>query len=265
MDQPSTTPRPETGAVFVKGDTLPMMIIPAIDLKGGRCVRLIQGKKDRETVYSNNPADVAQQWQAAGAEMIHVVDLDGAFAGAPQNDEAVEKILAAVDIPVEFGGGLRTDDDVNKVIDLGVSRAIIGTKAASAPEWIGELCQRHPGKIAAGIDARNGMVALEGWVETANTRAVDLAMKMAELGVCAIIFTDISRDGMLSGPNLPATEELAARVSVPVIASGGVSSLDDVRALAKMNVSGAIIGKALYTGAIDLAEAIRLSKQREEA
>ena len=239
-----------------------MIIIPAIDLKGGRCVRLIQGEKHRETVYSDNPPDVARRWHAAGAEMIHVVDLDGAFEGKPHNTEVVASIVEAVDVPIELGGGLRTTADVDAAIELGVARAIIGTRAAATPEWIGELCKRHPGKIAAGIDARDGMVAVEGWTETSTVGAADLARKMADLGACAIIFTDISRDGMLAGPNLAATQALAACVSVPVIASGGVSSLDDIRKLMSINVSGAIIGKALYTGAIDLEEAIGLTKKK---
>ena len=240
-----------------------MIIIPAIDLKNGRCVRLVQGEKDRETVYSDSPADVARKWQAAGAEMMHVVDLDGAFSGKPQNIDAVAAILEAVTIPVELGGGLRTDADVDAVIGLGIARAIIGTRATDSPEWIGELCKRHPGKIAAGIDARDGMVAVEGWIEDSGIYATDLAQEMAGLGVCAIIFTDISRDGMLIGPNFAATQAIAASVSVPVVASGGVSSLDDVRRLKATDVSAAIIGKALYTGAIDLAEAIRLAKNGE--
>jgi len=237
-----------------------MIIIPAIDLKGGQCVRLVQGEKERSTVYSQNPAEVARKWQAAGAQWIHVVDLDGAFAGSPQNLDSLRAILAAIDTPVEFGGGLRTDADVDAVIELGVSRAIIGTRAAVSPQWMGELCRRHPGRIAAGIDARDGMVALAGWVEASSIKAVDLAKQMAGLGVSAIIFTDISKDGMLSGPNFNATQALAEAVPVPVIASGGVSSLDDVRRLTTMKVHAAIIGKALYTGAIDLAEAIRVGR-----
>ena len=237
-----------------------MIIIPAIDLKGGQCVRLVQGEKERSTVYSQNPAEVARKWQAAGAQWIHVVDLDGAFAGSPQNLDSLRAILAAIDTPVEFGGGLRTDADVDAVIELGVSRAIIGTRAAVSPQWMGELCRRHPGRIAAGIDARDGMVALAGWVEASSIKAVDLAKQMAGLGVSAIIFTDISKDGMLSGPNFNATQALAEAVPVPVIASGGVSSLDDVRRLTTMKVHAAIIGKALYTGANDLAEAIRVGR-----
>jgi len=238
-----------------------MIIIPAIDLKGGRCVRLLQGQKDRETVYSHDPAEVARRWQAAGAEMIHVVDLDGAFGGAPRNLDSVRAIAAAVDTPFQFGGGLRTDEAVDTALAAGAARVIIGTKAASSPEWIAQLCRRHPGRIAAGIDARAGKVALEGWVEATDIDAVDLAQRMADAGVCAIIFTDISRDGMLTGPNAAATAELAAQVPVPVIASGGVSSLDDVRTLARLNISGAIIGKALYTGDIDLAEAIGVARE----
>jgi len=237
-----------------------MIIIPAIDLKGGRCVRLVQGEKAKETVYSQNPAEVAGKWQAAGAEWIHVVDLDGAFAGSPRNLDALRAILNAVATPVEFGGGLRTDADVDAVIALGVSRAIIGTKAAATPQWMGELCRRHPGRIAAGIDARDGMVALAGWTEASSVKAIDLAKQMAGLGVCAIIFTDISKDGMLSGPNFAATQAMANAVPIPVIASGGVSSLDDVRKLATMRVAGAIIGKALYTGAVDLSEAISTAR-----
>jgi len=237
-----------------------MIVIPAIDLKGGRCVRLLQGEKDRETVYSENPAEVAVRWQNAGAEMIHVVDLDGAFEGVPRNRAQLESILAAVQTPVEFGGGLRTDADVDGVIEMGVARAIIGTKAAASPGWMAELCRRHPGKIAAGIDARDGMAALEGWTESSKIKATDLAHRMAEIGVAAIIFTDISRDGMLTGPNIEATAALADEVDVPVIASGGVSSLDDIRKLKQTNVAGVIVGKALYSGAIDLAEAVKISK-----
>ena len=237
-----------------------MIIIPAIDLKEGRCVRLVQGAKDSETIYSKNPAEVARRWQAAGAEMIHVVDLDGAFTGKPQNLPALASILQTVDVPVEFGGGLRTDADVSVVITMGVARAIIGTQAAATPDWVRDMCLRHPGKIAAGIDARNGMVAVEGWTEASSIKAADLAKNMAALGVCAIIFTDISRDGMLAGPNFAATAALAEAVSVPVIASGGVSSLDDIRKLMATRVSGAIVGKALYAGTIDLAEAIRITK-----
>jgi len=237
-----------------------MIIIPAIDLKGGRCVRLVRGEKNRETVYSNAPSQVARKWAAAGAEMIHVVDLDGAFEGKPQNTDAVASIIEAVDVPIELGGGLRTSADVDAVLDLGAARAIIGTRAAASPRWIARLCKRYPGRIAAGIDARNGMVAVEGWTETSTVRAADLARKMADLGVCAIIFTDIARDGMLTGPNIAATKALADEVDVPVIASGGVSSLDDIRELMETNVSGVIVGKALYTGALDLEEAIRLTR-----
>ena len=238
-----------------------MIIIPAIDLKEGRCVRLLQGAKDKATVYSENPSDVARRWEEAGAEMIHVVDLDGAFAGKPQNLHVLASILQTVHVPVEFGGGLRTDADVDVVLKLGVARAIIGTKAAASPEWIAALCRRHPGKIAAGIDARDGIVAIEGWTEKSDVRAIDLAKRMAGLGVCAIIFTDISRDGMLTGPNYAATADIAAAVSVPVIASGGVASLEDVRKLMAIKVAGAIIGKALYSGAVDLKEAIGITKE----
>jgi len=224
-----------------------MIVIPAIDLKGGRCVRLLQGEKERETVYSENPAEVALRWQDAGAEMIHVVDLDGAFEGGPRNRAQLQAILDAVETPVEFGGGLRTDADVDTVIEMGVARAIIGTKAAASPDWMAELCRRHPGKIAAGIDARDGVVALEGWTESSQIKAADLARRMAKLGVAAIIFTDISRDGMLAGPNIEATAALADDLDVPVIASGGVSSLDDIRRLKQTKVAGVIVGKALYS------------------
>ena len=241
-----------------------MIIIPAIDIKAGRCVRLVQGAKDSETVYSANPVDVAKQWQAAGAEMIHVVDLDGAFAGKPQNIQVLASIRRAVDVPIEFGGGLRSHADVDVVVKLGVARAIIGTRAAISPEWIAELCRRHAGKIAAGIDAREGMVAVEGWTEGSDINAADLARRMAEAGVCAIIFTDIARDGMLTGVNVAATSALADEVPVPVIASGGVASLDDIRRLRETKVSGAIIGKALYAGTIDLSEAIKVAKGEEK-
>ncbi|HUW35233.1 MAG TPA: 1-(5-phosphoribosyl)-5-[(5-phosphoribosylamino)methylideneamino]imidazole-4-carboxamide isomerase [Planctomycetota bacterium] len=236
-----------------------MIVIPAIDIKAGRCVRLVQGAKDSETVYSANPVEVAKQWQEAGAEMIHVVDLDGAFAGKPQNIQVLASIRRAVDVPIEFGGGLRSYADVDVVLKLGVTRAIIGTRAVVSPEWIAELCRRHSGKIAAGIDARDGMVAVEGWTEGSDITAADLARRMAEAGVCAVIFTDIARDGMLTGVNVAAAATLADEVPVPVIASGGVASLDDIRRLRETKVSGAVIGKALYAGTIDLRDAIEVA------
>lgn len=241
-----------------------MIVIPAIDLKEGRCVRLEQGEMHRDTVFSDNPAEQVLKWQQAGAELLHLVDLDGAFAGQPKNKAAIEAILKALTIPAQLGGGIRDITTIEAYLSLGLSRVIIGTAAQRNPELVIEACQKFPGQIVVGIDAKNGMVAVQGWAEVTDITAVDLAKKFEDCGVSAIIYTDISRDGMMAGPNLEATKSLAEAISIPVIASGGVSSLKDIEnlmAIEASGISGAITGKAIYTGAIDLAEAIALTKR----
>ena len=237
-----------------------MDIIPAIDLLEGRCVRLYQGDYDQSQVFSENPVEVARQWVEQGAAQLHLVDLDGAKAGKPENWQAIEAIVRAINVPVQVGGGLRDRQRVADLLSLGVKRAILGTVAVEQPDLVGELSQAFPDQIVVGIDARDGRVATRGWLETSEVMAVDLAQRMADLGAAAIIYTDIKRDGTLKGPNLKALRELAGTVSIPVIASGGVSSLTDVLsllALEAQGVSGMIIGRALYTGDISLTEAVK--------
>jgi phosphoribosylformimino-5-aminoimidazole carboxamide ribotide isomerase len=237
-----------------------MEIIPAIDLLAGRCVRLYQGDYEQAQTFDENPVSVARQWADQGATRLHLVDLDGAKAGSQVNLEVIEAIVRAVDIPVEVGGGLRTDQSVERLLSTGVRWAILGTVAVEQPELVKQLCEAFPGRIIVGIDARNGKVATRGWLETSEVQATDLAQQMAMAGVAALIYTDIHRDGTLQGPNLEALRELADAVDVPVIASGGISSVTDLLsllALEPLGVTGAIVGRALYTGDILLDEALR--------
>ena len=237
-----------------------MILYPAIDLKGGECVRLLRGEMDAATVYNPDPASQARAFQDAGCAWIHVVDLDGAFAGEAVNGAAVRSILSAVDVPVQLGGGIRSRAHIDTWLEAGISRVILGTVALRDPELVIAACRDHPGRIAVGIDARGGKVAVEGWAETSEITATDLALKFEDAGVAAIIFTDIDRDGALQGPNLEATGALARALSTPVIASGGVSSLDDLRAIARLDkdgVAGAIVGRALYDGRVDVVGAVR--------
>lgn len=234
-----------------------MIILPAIDLKDGHCVRLRQGRADDATIYSDDPAAMARQWRDQGAQALHVVDLDGAFAGVPKHLAVVQQIVAAMgDIPVELGGGLRTDDDVRRALATGVARVIIGTRALADSEALRRLVQAHGDRIAVGIDARNGRVQVKGWVETSDTRATDLARRAADLGVATIIYTDTATDGMLAGTNVAAMDEMCRTVPCRIIASGGVSAPEHVRALTALghaNLYGAIVGKALYDGRTTLA------------
>lgn len=237
-----------------------MDVIPAIDLLEGRCVRLYQGDYERSQVFSENPVDIAKVWVDQGATRLHVVDLDGAKAGKIVNIGAIEAIAKSVTIPIEVGGGLRDRSSVQQLFDLGIQWGILGTVAVEQPQLVQELCQEFPGQIIIGIDARNGLVATRGWLETSEVLATQLAVQMQELGAAAIIYTDINRDGTLSGPNLDALRELAGAISIPVIASGGVSSVTDLLsllALETQGVTGVIVGKALYTGDIALTEALR--------
>ncbi|AFY36969.1 1-(5-phosphoribosyl)-5-((5-phosphoribosylamino)methylideneamino) imidazole-4-carboxamide isomerase [[Leptolyngbya] sp. PCC 7376] len=237
-----------------------MEVIPAIDLLGGQCVRLYQGDYDQAQVFNDNPAQMAKTFAEQGATRLHVVDLDGAKEGKSVNLDAIKSIAAALDIPVQVGGGLRNVASVERLFNVGVERAIIGTAAVENPELVTELCQKYPGRIAVGIDARNGKVATKGWLETSEVMATDLAQRMATQGVAAIIYTDIHRDGTMSGPNIEALRELASQIEIPVIASGGVSSQSDLVnlvALEAIGVTGAIVGKAIYTGDVNLAEAVK--------
>jgi phosphoribosylformimino-5-aminoimidazole carboxamide ribotide isomerase len=238
-----------------------VILYPAIDLKGGQCVRLLRGEMDAATVYNDDPAAQARAFRDAGCAWVHVVDLDGAFAGRPVNGDAVRSILSAVDVPVQLGGGIRDRAGIEAWLEAGVARVVLGTVALRDPELVIAACRAHPGAIAVGIDARGGKVAVEGWAETAEITAEDLALKFEDAGVAAIVFTDIDRDGALQGPNLAATAALARRLSTPVIASGGVASLDDLKAIAGLagdGVAGAIVGRALYDGRVDAAEAARV-------
>jgi phosphoribosylformimino-5-aminoimidazole carboxamide ribotide isomerase len=243
-----------------------MLIIPAIDLKEGKCVRLEQGLMDKATVYSDDPAATAKHWEAEGAELLHVVDLDGAFAGKPKNLDAIKAVRNAVQMSIEVGGGIRDIATINTLVSLGIDRIILGTAAIENPSFVREACGKYPGRIIVGIDAKDGMVAIKGWAEATRVRAVDLAKQMQEFGVIAVIYTDIRRDGMLSGPNLEATKALAESLHIPVIASGGVHTMKDIRGLMTIRssgVSGVITGKAIYSGSLDLKEAITFVKLNE--
>lgn len=237
-----------------------MEVIPAIDLLEGRCVRLYQGDYAQAETFDENPVSVARQWVEQGATRLHVVDLDGAKAGHPVNLQAIEAIVRAVDVPIQVGGGLRDFTSVATLLKLGVQRVILGTVAVEQPALVRELCQAFPDQIVVGIDARNGLVATRGWLETSEIAAIDLAQQMTTFGITTIIYTDIHRDGTLQGPNLAALRELASNVAVPVIASGGMSSVTDLLsllALEPLGVTGAIVGRALYTGDISLKDALR--------
>lgn len=237
-----------------------MLIIPAIDLRRGKCVRLLQGRADAETVYSDDPVAMALKWQSKGAQFLHVVDLDGAFTGVQENLDIVKNIADALSIPIELGGGIRDKKAIERVLQSGVQRAILGTSALKDPAFAKDMCKEYGDRIAVGIDARDGMVATHGWTEVGEKPAVDFAIEMEAAGVKTIIYTDIKRDGMLKGPNIEATKKIAQAVqSVEIIASGGVSSLDDIKnlkTLEPLGVTGAIVGKALYTGDLQLEDAI---------
>lgn len=238
-----------------------MIVYPAIDLRGGRCVRLVQGQASRERVYSADPAAMAQTWEQQGARWLHVVNLDGALGDqGAANMAALSAILAGIEVPVQFGGGLRSADDVARLLDAGVARVVLGTVAVREPDVVVDVLARFgPQRIAVGIDARDGRVATHGWLEISDVLAVDLARQMAELGVERIVYTDIQRDGMLTGPNVEATQQLAEETGLAAIASGGVGSLDDIRTLAahtSAGIEGVIVGMALYEGRFTLADAI---------
>ena len=239
-----------------------MLLIPAIDLKDGKCVRLRQGRMDDETVFADDPLDMAKRWVEAGAKRLHIVDLNGAFTGKPVNADVIRRIAETYpDVPIQVGGGIRDEDTVQLYLDAGVQYVIIGTKAVRAPHFVNDLCLEFPGHIIVGLDAKDGKVAIDGWSKLSNHDVIDMARRFERDGVNAIVYTDISRDGMMQGVNVEATARLASQISIPVIASGGISTLDDIKALqavADEGIMGAIIGRALYEGSVDLAEAQKL-------
>lgn len=232
-----------------------MDVIPAIDLRGGRCVRLRQGDYARETVFGDDPAGMAAHWESEGAERLHLVDLDGAKDGRPVNVEAVRAIVQSVSIPCQLGGGIRDDRTAEAWLEQGLDRVIVGTQALKAPDWFRRLAARHPGRIALGLDARDGKVATAGWLDVSETEAVTLAEQFDDLPLAAVVYTDIARDGMLEGPNLESTRALAERLKTPVIASGGVGTLADIARLAELPVVGCIVGRALYERRFRVREA----------
>jgi len=242
-----------------------VLIIPAIDLKDGECVRLLQGRMEDSTVFSDDPVAMAADWVAAGARRLHLVDLNGAFAGEPVNGGIVNAIAKAFpDLPIQIGGGIRSLETIQAYLDAGVQYVIIGTKAVKEPEFVFEACKRFPGHIIVGLDAKDGKVAIDGWAEITDVDVIDLAKQFKEAGVSAIVYTDISRDGMMQGVNVEATARLAQECGIEVIASGGVTDIEDVRALAKVankGICGAITGRAIYEGTLDLKEAQQLSDE----
>jgi len=239
-----------------------MIIFPAIDLRRGKCVRLLQGRAEHETIYSDDPMEVALRWQGEGASWLHLVDLDRAMSTASENRRIAKEIIQTLVIPVQFGGGIRNESDLAEILDGGASRVVIGTAAFRDPEFLERAVQRHPDRIVVGLDAQNGFLATHGWNQVEKVEVLTFAKSLVQIGVQRVVYTDISRDGMLNGPNGVATEKLARETGLKVIASGGVSSLDDLRVLKPLGncgVEGVIVGKALYEGKFSLADAIRIS------
>lgn len=237
-----------------------MQIWPAIDLRGGKCVRLRQGDYQRETIFGDDPAAMAREFVVQGGECLHLVDLDGAREGKLVNLASIQAIVETVDVPCELGGGIRDSETIAALLEVGVSRLVVGTQALKQPDWFRSVCREYPGQLVLGIDARDGRVATEGWLETSDVSASDLANQFADEPLAAIVYTDIAKDGMMEGPNVAAMEEMCAAVDVPIVASGGVSRREDVAALAKLPLAGCIIGRALYEGSLSLAEALSAAK-----
>lgn len=242
-----------------------MLLIPAIDIKDGRCVRLRQGQMDQETVYGENPVAMAKRWIEAGARRLHIVDLDGAIAGKPENADVIHEIAAAwPGIPIQVGGGIRDEDTIQTYLDVGVSHVIVGTKAVTTPHFVSDICLEFPGHIIVGLDAKNGRLATNGWSKLSHHGVIDMAKRFEDDGVAAIIFTDIGRDGMMNSVNIDATVDLCREVTVPIIASGGITNMDDIRALCKAaeeGIAGAITGRAIYEGTLDFAAAQKLADE----
>ncbi len=243
-----------------------MLIIPAVDIKNGKCVRLVQGRKEDETVFSDDPPAMAQKWAQAGAELIHVIDLDGAFEKSPQNLDAIKGILRTIDVPIQLGGGIRDEQTAHMFLSMGVQKVIIGTEAINNPAWVVRTADQYPARVVVGIDARNGLVAIEGWTENTQTRAVELAKRFENCGIAAINFTDIHRDGMQTGPNIDETRKLAEAIDIPVVASGGVATIKDIQNLLPLEncgVIGVITGKALYSGTLDFKESLAVARSKK--
>ncbi len=237
-----------------------VQIWPAIDLRGGKCVRLKQGDFGRETVFGEDPAAIARHWVSQGAECLHLVDLDGARTGTLSNEPSITAVLRAVDVACELGGGIRDEETIGRLLDAGLARLVVGTQAIRQPDWFRQMCRRFPGKLVLGIDARDGRVATHGWLETSEIEATELAGRFAEEPIAAIVYTDIATDGMMAGPNVAAMAAMKQAVGCPVVASGGVTTVDDVARLAAVGMDGCIIGRALYEGTITLSEAIRADR-----
>ena len=240
-----------------------MIIIPAIDIKGGRCVRLYQGRMDKETVYSENPVEAAGRWEDMGAEMLHVVDLDGAVSGRPVNLDVIKDIISSVKLNVQIGGGIRDLEIAKHYLSIGAYRVVLGTAVVNNLEFVNNMCNACPDQIVVSLDAKDGMIAVKGWTEVTGTDAIEMAKTFEGIGISAIVFTDIKRDGTLTGPNIESIKKLVSNVNIPVIASGGISGINDIRALLNIKnpgIAGVIVGKALYSGAIDLGEAITFTK-----
>jgi phosphoribosylformimino-5-aminoimidazole carboxamide ribotide isomerase len=233
-----------------------MQIWPAIDLRGGKCVRLRQGDYQRETIFGDDPAAMAQHWVDQGGQCLHLVDLDGARSGQVENWDSLRAILDAVDVPCELGGGIRDEATIRRLLDLGMARLVVGTLALKQPDWFRRMCHQFPGRLALGLDARGGMVATEGWLDTSKTSATTMVREFAEAPLAAVIYTDIETDGMLAGPNLSALAEMLRATDAPLVASGGVTTCDDISRLAELGVEGCIIGRALYEGTLSLPDAL---------
>ena len=241
-----------------------MIIIPAVDIKNGKCVRLVQGRMEDETIYSHEPAAMALRWANAGAQLIHVIDLDGAFTQSPQNIESIKKILKRVDVPIQLGGGIRDHETIRMYLDMGIQRIIIGTEVIKNPKLVRDASTEFPNRIVLGIDARKGRVAIDGWRHTTRVKAIDLAKQFEDCEVAAINFTDIQRDGMQLGPNIEEIRKLAEAVSIPVVASGGVTTMRDIHnilGLKSVGVAGIIVGKALYSGTLDFKKAQEIAER----
>jgi len=237
-----------------------MLILPAIDIRNGKCVRLQQGDYRQETVYADSPVEMAKVWEQQGAEFLHIVDLDGAKDGQPTNFAIVRNIAESIHIPVEIGGGIRDQETIQRYLDAGVNRLVIGTLALKEADWFREMCRKFPDRLVLGIDGRNGLVATEGWLETSQTLATDLAKKYVDLPLAALVYTDIAKDGMLEGPNIDEMEAMRRAVPFPLVVSGGIASLDDVRRLASRNFHACIIGKALYENRFQLSDALAAAR-----
>lgn len=249
----------------LRGVGVNVLVIPAIDLKDGKCVRLYQGRLDETTVFSEDPVAVAEKWEIAGARLLHLVDLDGAFSGSPKNSAVITKIVQKLKIPVQLGGGIRNLETIRRLLEEGINRVILGTSAVTNPQLVEKACALYGERILLGIDAKDGLVAINGWESNVNKTFIELALEMKELGIKRVIFTDTKLDGTLQGPNLKSTRELAEKTGLKVIASGGISSLADIEALRELEaygVEGVITGKALYTGKIKLEEAIALAERK---